>query len=210
MIDRLPKRMARQRSYASLWRILAVGCLFAQGCSAFLHSGTQILSISAHTRAQSLPGRVTQLQPKNHGILTRPTTYIITKTEQHMSSSDDGGGGLRGILFSLLGVSLILLFVGTSFLPMMDSGGGSRDLSIADSVVTRQDAPGKLQNYEASPNDRLSRSSIQEKLNAVPVFYLVDKANAMSSNIYTSYQDASNAAATCSLTVKATTLDQVT
>lgn len=121
-----------------------------------------------------------------------------------MSKNDDGG--IQGVLFSVAGVVIIALFVGSSFLPML--GGAEKDLSIADSVVTRQDAPGKLQNYEAR-GDQLSRSSIQEKLNTVPVFYLEDTDNVMGRDIFMSYEDAKEKAGASSLAVKATTLDQV-
>jgi hypothetical protein len=74
-----------------------------------------------------------------------------------MAADDEGPGPLVS-----LGILLIMiLFVGSGLLPLLDGGG--RDLSIADSVVTRQDAPKKLQNFE-STQDRLSRASIQEKL----------------------------------------------
>ncbi|CAB9515659.1 expressed unknown protein [Seminavis robusta] len=188
-------KITRGNKKVSFWINFAVTVSLLAGllpCSAFLHP-------TVHTRGISKPNGLLQLKSQDIHVGT-------INTQLSMSSNDEGGGGgLQGILFSLLGATIILLFVGTSFLPMMDGGG--RDLSIADSVVTKQDAPEKLKNYEAT-GDRLSRSSIQEKLNTVPVFYLVDKENVMGTNIFMSYQDASDAAGL--LTVKATTLDQVT
>jgi len=122
-----------------------------------------------------------------------------------MVQEDDGPG-----LLTQIGIGIIMiLFVGTGLLPLLDGGGG-RDLSIADSVVTQQDAPGKLQNFE-SKQDRLSRATIQEKLSGVPVFYLVDGSGSMSTNIYVSYSDAKTATDETAGTsaVKATSLDQV-
>lgn len=119
-----------------------------------------------------------------------------------MAADNEGPGPLvsLGILF------IMVLFVGSGLLPLLDGGG--RDLSIADSVVTRQDAPQKLKNYEFS-QDRLSRASIQEKLSAIPVFYL-SKGGEMETNIYMSYVEANEAAANNEgVTVKATSLDQV-
>jgi hypothetical protein len=119
-----------------------------------------------------------------------------------MAGNDDS----PGLLPTLGVIGIILIFVATSFLPPMDMGGGA-PASIADSVVTKQDNPEKFKNFQ-NKFDRLSRATIQEKLNAVPVFYLVDSDGSMQTNIFLSYQDARSSAAD-SATVKATTLDQV-
>ncbi|CAJ1966889.1 unnamed protein product [Cylindrotheca closterium] len=118
---------------------------------------------------------------------------------------DDEGNG-PGTLTSIGILLIMILFVGTGLAPMM--GGGDRDLSIADSVVTRQDSPQKLKNYE-STQDRLSRATIQEKLSAVPVFYLSEGGN-MQTDIFLSYQEANDVAAGKNgVSVKVTSLDQV-
>jgi hypothetical protein len=117
---------------------------------------------------------------------------------------DEGPG-----LATQIGILVIMgLFVATGLFPLLDGGG--RDLSIADSVVTQQDAPGKLRNFE-SKQDRLSRATIQEKLSGIPVFYLVDRLGNMGTNIYVSYDDAAVEAreAPSGTSVKATSLDQV-
>ncbi len=121
-----------------------------------------------------------------------------------MADDDDGPGPLVQV-----GILLIMiLFLGTGLLPLMDGGG--RDLSIADSVVTQQDIPGKLQNNIESNQDRLSRATIQEKLSGIPVFYLTDSNGSMGANIYIAYEDAKVAAdETGGTIVKATSLDQV-
>jgi hypothetical protein len=117
-----------------------------------------------------------------------------------MADDDEGPGTLTAV-----GILLIMaLFVGSAILPLLEGGG--KDLSIADSVVTRQDIPGKLQTFE-SKQDSLSRATIQGKLSAVPVFYLSD-GTSMKSDIYLSYADAQEAA-NGGATVKATSLDQV-
>lgn len=183
--------------------LLLVGRLINLGCLAF-RSPSVFVTRQPNTM---LPNGAATLWPRSS---TNGSGLVANKSNSHlcMSSDDSGGGGIQGILFSLLGAVILILFVATSFLPLM-GGGGDRDLSIADSVVTRQDAPGKLANYE-SKGDRLSRSSIQEKLNTVPVFYLVNNDNVMSTDIFMSYQDAKGVADAKSFTVKATTLDQVT
>lgn len=186
------------------WLFLLIGFALALDCSAFRPQAFRVASF------------LTKSAPTDKGILfSDPFTPNLQNgistgrrcTELRMSNEEGGSGGLQGVLVSLFGALVIILFVGSSFLPML--GGAQRDLSISDSVVTKQDAPGKLENYEFK-GDRLSRSTIQEKLNAVPVFILVDKESVMNSNIYMSYEDAKEAADASSLTVKATTLDQVT
>lgn len=117
--------------------------------------------------------------------------------------------GLSGA--SILAGVLLAVFVAGSLLPL----AGTIDLKpapIADSVVTRQDVPGR-QNLE-NKQFALSRSAIQEKLNSVPVFYVAttgsDGSAEMSTDIYLSYQDAKEASdGVSSSTVKGTTLDQV-
>lgn len=193
----IPRAMTQSQNLLAL-TVIALTCLPL--CSGFVAPSSSI-------RTQHL-NKVTPQPPLIH-TLPRSSEKVpkddSSLTKLYMAG-DGGGGGLKGALFSLLGVGLIVLYVGTNFLPMM-AGGGGRDLSIADSVVTRQDAPGKLQNNEFK-GDRLSRSSIQEKLNTVPVFYLVNSDGEMDADIYMSYADAKDAAG--SKTVKATTLDQVT
>lgn len=118
---------------------------------------------------------------------------------------DDEGDG-PGTLTSIGILLIMILFVGTGLAPMM--GVGDRDLSIADSVVTRQDTPQKLKNYESS-QDRLSRATIQEKLSAVPVFYLSERGN-MLTDVFLSFQDATDVAGgKDGVSVKVTSLDQV-
>ena len=122
-----------------------------------------------------------------------------------LNMMDDEGNG-PGTLKSIGILLIMVLFLGTGLAPMM--GGGDRDLSIADSVVTRQDVPGKLKNYESS-QDRLSRATIQEKLSAVPVFYLSEGGN-MKTDVFLSYQEASDAAAgKDGVSMRVTSLDQV-
>jgi len=126
-----------------------------------------------------------------------------------MVREPDDRPGLSGA--SILAGILLAVFVAGSLLPL----AGTFDLKpapIADSVVTRQDTPGK-QSLE-SKQFALSRSAIQEKLNAVPVFYIAttgsDGTALMSTDIYLSYQEAKEASdGVPSSTVKGTTLDQV-
>jgi len=127
-----------------------------------------------------------------------------------MVNDDDGPAFLTvaGVLLA------IVIIVGTSLAPtmdMMNGSGSSMDYNLSDSVVTRQDTPNKMQDY-SNPNDKLSRSKIQEKLNRVPVFYLADSDLNMKEKIYLSFQDASAVASSSdsNLKVKCTTLDQVT
>ena len=123
-----------------------------------------------------------------------------------MANSNDEGPGL----LTTIGVGfIIVLFVVSGLLPSLLQGGGDRDLSIADSVVTRQDVPGKLANFESS-QDRLSRSEIQEKLSSIPVFYLATTDGTMKTDIFLSYADAKDVSSGMEgTTVKVTTLDQV-
>jgi len=143
--------------------------------------------------------------------------YALVSTRQSSKlymSNDEGPGGSGGV--GIIAGVLLLIFAAGSVLPFVGSidlatkAGG---MSIADSVVTRQDAPGKLKTVE-NKNFILSRSAIQEKLNSVPVFYIstsgTDGTPSMGSDIYLSFEDAKAASAgISSSTVKGTTLDQV-
>ena len=125
-------------------------------------------------------------------------------------ANDEGPGGSST---SIIAGFLLLIFVAGSVLPFVGTFGMKGEMSIADSVVTRQDSPGKLQNFE-SKQYSLSRSAIQEKLNAVPVFYIAitenDGSTTMGTDIYMSFDDANAASARISSSsVKGTTLDQV-
>jgi hypothetical protein len=132
---------------------------------------------------------------------SQPSAIFYGSSCSKLAMARDGEG--PGTLTSIGILLIMVLFVGTGLLPLLDGGG--KDLSIADSVVTRQDAPGKLQNFE-SKGDRLSRATIQEKLSSIPVFYL-SEGGTMKTDIYLSYADAVDAAGGAS--VKATSLDQV-
>ena len=130
-------------------------------------------------------------------------------TSQLLMANDDEGGTGVGIIAGLL----LLVFVAGSVLPLVGTFGLKGNMSIADSVVTKQDTPGKLQNLE-SKQLSLSRSAIQEKLNSVPVFYLAtvgsDGSTSMGTDIFMSYEDAAVASTNSpSSSVKGTTLDQV-
>lgn len=149
-------------------------------------------SFSASTRLSSFEFHNTN---RNNACITRGTSQLF------MAADDEGPGLLASIGIGLF----IILFAVTGLMPTFE-GGGDRDLSIADSVVTKQDLPGKLQNFE-SKQDSLSRATIQEKLSAIPIFYL-SEGDSMKTDIYLSYNDAIEAAGE-GVTVKATSLDQV-
>ena len=136
-----------------------------------------------------------------------PTTRRFD-SRLHMANDDEGGTGV-GIIAGLL----LLIFVAGSVIPLAGTFGMKGQMSIADSVVTKQDAPGKLQGYE-SKQFSMSRSAIQEKLNSVPVFYVAtagsDGSTTMGTDIYMSYEEAVSASSgNPSASVKGTTLDQV-
>lgn len=164
------------------------------------------------TLSSSLSGERMPYSKENHdapflenlAFASRSCNFKLSMVNDE-GSEGTGTGVIAGIL--------LLIFVAGSVLPLMGTFGMKGEMSIADSVVTRQDAPGKLQNFE-SKQYSLSRSAIQEKLNAVPVFYIVSTANdgsiTMGTDIYMSFDDANIASAgISSSSVKGTTLDQV-
>lgn len=174
-----------------------------------LSAAALLASLSPSSAFSSIAGRVV-MRPSNLHWNKQAPTFVThgpsAGSSLSMVGDDDGPGPLVQV-----GILLIMiLFVGTGLLPLLDGGG--RDLSIADSVVTQQDTtPGKLVRNVESNQDRLSRATIQEKLSGIPVFYLVDSNNgSMGTNIYLSFTDAKNVAdETPGTTVKATSLDQV-
>lgn len=126
------------------------------------------------------------------------------QSSSQLFMADDNNQGGTGV--SLVAAVLFFIFVAGSVLPFAGTYNMKGQMSIADSVTTKQDAPGKLQNAERK-EFALSRSAIQEKLNSVPVFYIATQGS-MGTNIYMSYEDAV-AASGPSSSVKGTTLDQV-
>mmetsp|Transcript_23388 Transcript_23388/g.38705 ORF Transcript_23388/g.38705 Transcript_23388/m.38705 type:complete len:338 (+) Transcript_23388:155-1168(+) len=122
-----------------------------------------------------------------------------------LQMSSDGGGGKSALTAAGL-VIVALLFFGGSVLPMMSgmsaTAGGVAPL--ANSVANRD----QMQQTTTNDKYRLSRSAIQEKLNTVPVFYVVGDKGEMGTRIYMSYNDAKDSAGSKEV-VKATTLDQV-
>jgi len=131
-----------------------------------------------------------------------PGMSLVSSTSLWMVREEGGPGVVTQIGI----VIIMILFVATGIFPMLDGGG--RDFTIADSVVTQQDAPGKLQNF-ASKQDRLSRATIQEKLSGIPVFYAVDgNGNLKGTDFYVSYEDVVTTEGS-ETTIKATSLDQI-
>ena len=152
------------------------------------------------------------LVPLTKATATATTTLTMIKGNNDEDTNNGGVGLIAGVLFAVFIAGSVLPLVGT--FDMKGQGG----VSLADSVITRQDVPGKLNEMGERKEFKLSRSNIQDKLNAVPVFYLVDTTTAtrtttpvMSSEIYVSYEDALGAASSSNsnTVVKGTTLDQV-
>jgi hypothetical protein len=140
-----------------------------------------------------------------------------------MSQQDDESGSSLGTTIGL--TFILILFLAGSILPLFDSSGGmgNRNLSISDSIVTRQQqqdvvVPGRVVNV-GNVKDQLSRAAIQEKLSTIPVFYLATKGGGgngsgdstimASTDIYLSYEEAKEVASSSSSIVKVTSLDQV-
>ena len=151
--------------------------------------------------------------PRFDGLASASVPTPTQRTSKlFMARGDNEGSGGTGL--RITAAVLFLIFVAGSLIPLAGTFGMKGNMSIADSVVTRQDVPGKLQNFE-SKQYSLSRSAIQEKLNAVPVFYIAtagdDGSTTMSTDIYLSFEDAkaANAGLSSSSVVKGTTLDQV-
>mmetsp|Transcript_17286 Transcript_17286/g.26743 ORF Transcript_17286/g.26743 Transcript_17286/m.26743 type:complete len:350 (-) Transcript_17286:194-1243(-) len=200
--------MKRQAFLYALAAAMAAGVptlAFVPSSSMMIHPQT---SLFFNTRSKNaVVDKRLLSSPWCHTTCEQPSS---STTKLQMSFNDDDDG--PSFVTTVVGVIFVLLFVGSSLLPIFDmaqQGRDMTDLSIADSVVTRQDAPGKLKGFE-SKYDSLSRAAIQEKLNAIPVFYTVDEHGSLGSNIYLSYADAlSTVTGSSSSTVKATTLDQV-
>jgi hypothetical protein len=206
-------KYVRMRWHVTLLMIVA-SMLRIQGSDAFVVSPIVQRKTSVSTKNLKTKAPATldfpwldHHVPSPHQNNMVPTQFRRGSTLLKMSSDSDDGPGI-GTIVTI--VFFLVVFVGTSLAPMLDAARNSPtgDLNLGDSVVTRQDPPGKLKNYENS-SDKLSRTKIQEKLNRVPVFYLVSGPNReMQEKIYLSFEDATSAAGS-GATVKCTTLDQV-
>jgi hypothetical protein len=136
----------------SVYNISILFMLAASTCSSF--SPTTSFSRSL------LPNSAISYHP--NGIV--PATFQRHSSRLFQSQNNDQG---PGDIMKQIGIGfIILIFVASGVLPMMQ-GGGDRDLSIADSVVSQQDVPGKLAGFE-NKSDRLSRGTIQEKISVSP------------------------------------------
>jgi hypothetical protein len=161
-----------------------------------------VLSVCLHSAEGFVPvkpGIAPRVVVKNRSpALMIHQEPMPSSTSLQMSSNGDGKGALTaaGLIF------IIVLFVGGSILPMMGGGGVA---PIANSVAGRDEAQ---QQVVTNDKYRLSRAAIQEKLNTVPVFYVVGDKGEMETRIFMSYNDAMDAAGG-NKAVKATTLDQV-
>jgi hypothetical protein len=166
--------------------------------------------------SNSIIGERSIYSNENHRVVRFEDDIALTPKRRWSNSklfmaNDEGPGGTGT---STAAAILFFIFVAGSVLPLAGTFGMKGDMSIADSVTTRQDAPGKLQNFE-SKQYSMSRSAIQEKLNAVPVFYIATASkdgstSTMGTDIYLSFEDANAASAKISSSsVKGTTLDQV-
>ena len=151
-------------------------------------------------------------EPKIHAPITGSHSSLLVPADLSprtqstaLTMSSSGGGSSKGIVTAAGLLVIVILFVGGSILPMMDMGRGGGVAPLANSVATRdQGAP---QQVVTNDKYRLSRAAIQEKLNTVPVFYVVGGNGEMETDLYLSYNDAKDVAG--SKVVKATTLDQV-
>lgn len=127
-----------------------------------------------------------------------------------MSDNKEG----PGLVTTVFICGVLLFFVVSAFAPLIDfmaTTPSANDLSLGDSVVTRQDGKSKLQNYQSS-FDALSPAKVQEKLSNLPVFYLgaSDGAGAIGDSFYLSFSEAESAAKSSSgQSVKVTTLNEV-
>jgi hypothetical protein len=161
-----------------------------------------VLSLCFHSTKAFVPVKP-GIAPTTHIVKNRSPALMIhpeptSSTALQMSSNGDGKGALTaaGLLF------IIVLFVGGSILPMMGGGGIA---PLANSIASRDEAQ---QQVVTNDKYRLSRAAIQEKLNTVPVFFVVGDKGEMETRIFMSYNDAMDAAGGNKV-VKATTLDQV-
>jgi len=73
--------------------------------------------------------------------------------------SREGEGS--GILASIAGLFIVVLFVSTSFFPSF-LGGKETPMGLAASVVTRQDTPGKFANFESDKVLPIERFYLRE------------------------------------------------
>lgn len=108
----------------------------------------------------------------NHHNVIVPSAFQRDSSQLFLSQNNDQG---PDDIMKKIGVGFItLIFIASGLAPMMQ-GGGDRDLSIADSVVSQQDVPGKLAGFE-NKSDRLSRGTIQEKISVSPsLLYIIRK-----------------------------------
>ena len=172
--------------------------LLVQGAFGFIPSNHHAPKIHSGRRSSF------QVPAANLSSRTLQQSSLVT-----MSSSSSGGGGggdgSKSIVTAAGLLVIVILFVGGSILPMMDLRRGGV-APLANSVATREQG---VQQQQVVTNDkyRLSRAAIQEKLNTVPVFYVLGGNGEMGTNLYLSYNDAKTVAG--DKNVKATTLDQV-
>ena len=159
-----------------------------------LHDAVGFSLLKTHASTQGGPFSVDSNLKRNIRREVSSSALFMT--------SGGGGDSSKGIVTAAGFVVIAALFVGGSILPLMDMGGGGV-APLANSVATRD----QVQQVVTNEKYRLSRAAIQEKLNPVPVFYVVEGNGEIGTNLYLSYDDAVNDAG--SKLVKATTLDQV-
>jgi len=143
---------------------------------------------------------------------TKAASSSSSATELCMAGNPNSEFGFAEIRNGIIGLLIALVVFSGDFLPLITGQMGQKTAPLAESVAVRN-AEGKSLSITTvtptmSEKYRLSRASIQEKLSAIPVFYITNQNGEMDTNIYVSYDDAKEAAGSSNL-VKATTLDQV-
>jgi hypothetical protein len=128
-----------------------------------------------------------------------------------LSSGGNDGEDMTKSFTTVAGlVVVVTLFVGGSILPLLSDIAGGGVAPLANAVATRDQQQASQQRLVTNDKYRLSRAAIQEKLNSVPVFFIVDtETHEMQTNLFMSYREAQEAAIKPTMNVRATTLDQV-
>jgi len=168
------------------------------------------------TRRKNVSSPLVFLETKTKATTRRKnssTNLLMSKKNNNLFDFAEVRNGVLGLIVALL------VFSG-DLLPLLSGQLGSKTAPLAESVAFRNsDGTSSLVSTNTNVNPtmsdkyRLSRGKIQEKISAIPVFYVtLEDETIDGTNFYLSGDDAAAAADNSSSekkVVKATTLDQV-